>query len=256
MNVTLIQTELFWEDKEANINHFSALINEINEPTDIIVLPEMFATGFTMNAEKYFEIMDGEIVNWMKEKSSAKNAAICGSLIIKENNKCYNRFVFVRPDGVIFTYDKKHLFRMGEEHHHYSSGIQQMTIDYKGFKILPMVCYDIRFPVWLRRTKKLNYDLMIVVANWPERRAAHWKTLLQARAIENQSYVIGVNRIGNDGNGIYHAGDSSVINAKGEIIFQQSHQSFTKTFNINLDELIAWRNTFPAIEDADSFIFD
>jgi predicted amidohydrolase len=145
---------------------------------------------------------------------------------------------------------------MGEEHHHYLSGTQQVIINYKGFKILPMVCYDIRFPVWLRRTKKLNYDLMIVVANWPERRAAHWKTLLQARAIENQSYVLGVNRIGNDGNGIYHAGDSSVINAKGEIIFQQTHQSFIKTFNINLDELTLWRNTFPVIEDADSFTFE
>lgn len=256
MNVTLIQTELFWEDIEANMNHFSTLINEVNELTDIIILPEMFATGFTMNAEKYFEIMDGKIVNWMKEKSIEKNAAICGSLIIKESNKYYNRFVFVCPDGAIFTYDKKHLFRMGEEHNQFSSGTQQIIIDYKGFKILPTVCYDIRFPVWLRRTKKINYDMMIVVANWPERRAEHWKTLLQARAIENQSYVIGVNRIGNDGNGIYHAGDSSVINAKGEIIFQQTHQSFAKTVNINLDELTTWRNTFPVIEDADSFTFE
>lgn len=254
--ITLIQTELYWEDKEGNISHFSKLIDDINEHTDIIILPEMFSTGFSMNTSKLAENMDGSVVKWMKNTAQKKKAVICGSLIIEENNNYFNRFIWADVDGKIQFYDKQHLFRMAEENNFYKSGERKVVIHYKGFNILPIICYDLRFPVWLRRTKKHDYDLMIVVANWPEKRVTHWKTLLQARAIENQSFVAAVNRVGKDGNGFIYSGESAIINPKGETIFQEANQSFTKTFLIDLDEVIDWRNKFKAIEDADNFMFE
>lgn len=256
MNVTLIQSDLFWENKSSNITYFTKCIDEIKEQTDLIMLPEMFSTGFTMNTKTFAEPMNGEVVEWMKETAKRNNAAICGSLIIEENNKFYNRFVWVDAEGKLFHYDKKHLFRMGDENNNYTSGNDRIIIDYKGFKIFPLVCYDLRFPVWMNRTKFFDYDLIIIVANWPERRSLAWKTLLQARAVENQCYVAAVNRTGNDGNGMYHSGDSSIINPKGEIIFQKSDETFVKTFSLNINDAIEWRKLFPVIEDADNFIFD
>lgn len=256
LTITLIQAELFWENKEVNIHHFTKLIEDIKEQTDVIILPEMFSTGFSMNASALAEKMDGPVVSWMKETAKKKQAVICGSLIIEEDEKYYNRFVWVGTDGIVQCYNKRHLFRMANENDFYTNGTKKIIIEYKGFKIFPAVCYDLRFPVWLRRTKQFDYDMMIVVANWPERRAQHWKALLQARAIENQCYVAAVNRVGNDGNGFLYSGESSLINPKGEIFFQQANESFTKTFTIELAEVNEWRNNFKAIEDADSFVFE
>ena len=256
LQITLIQSELSWENTDKNILHFTKQIENINEQTDVIILPEMFTTGFTMNASALAETMDGKTVTWMKQMAQKKQAAICGSLIIEENNQFYNRFIWVESDGKIQFYDKRHLFRMADENNFYTSGTTKILIEYKGFKIFPIVCYDLRFPVWLRRTKQFDYDLMVVVANWPERRIHHWKTLLQARAIENQCYVAAVNRVGNDGNGFLYSGESSLINPKGEIVLQQANESFTKTFTLNQGEVIEWRNNFKAIEDADNFAFE
>jgi len=256
LTITLIQTELFWENKEVNIHHFTKLIEDIKEQTDVIILPEMFSTGFSMNASALAEKMDGPVVSWMKETAKKKQAVICGSLIIEEDEKYFNRFVWVGTDGIVQSYNKRHLFRMANENDFYTNGTKKIIIEYKGFKIFPAVCYDLRFPVWLRRTKQFDYDMMIVVANWPERRALHWKALLHARAIENQCYVVAVNRVGNDGNGFLYSGESSLINPKGEIVFQQANDSFTKTFTIELAEVNEWRNNFKAIEDADSFVFE
>jgi len=256
MKITLIQSELFWEDKPANIAYFTTCINDLKEQTDIIMLPEMFATGFTMNASQMAETMDGEVVTWMKETAVKKNVAICGSLIIEEKKKYYNRFIWTDAEGRLLIYDKRHLFRMGDENNNYNEGGKRIIIDHKGFRILPLVCYDLRFPVWMRRTKSFDYDLILIVANWPERRNLAWKTLLQARAIENQCYVAAVNRVGNDGNGIYHSGDSSVIDPKGNIIFRLADKSFIKTFSFDIHEISEWRKLFPVIEDADNFIFE
>ena len=253
MDITLIQSKLYWENKEQNVAHFEQLINGIEEHTDLIILPEMFATGFTMNASTYAEKMNGKVIDWMKKTSSKKKASLCGSLIIEDDNKYYNRFIFIEPNGNIHHYDKRHLFRMGEENDHYSRGNGRIIIEQNGFKIFPVVCYDLRFPVWLRRTKEFDYDLMIVVANWPERRNLAWKNLLQARAIENQTYVAGVNRVGEDGSVMYHSGDTTLIDPKGEIICQTAHDAFVKTFTINKTMLDEWRGSFPVIEDADYF---
>ena len=256
LNLTLIQTELFWENKEVNIHHFTELIDDIKEQTDVIILPEMFATGFSMKAQQLAETMDGAVVEWMKQIAHKKQSAICGSIIIEENSNYYNRFIWVEPDRKLQWYDKRHLFRMADEHEFYTRGNEKIIIEYKGFKIFPIVCYDLRFPVWLRRTKKIDYDLLIVVANWPERRVAHWKTLIQARAIENQSYVAAINRVGTDGNGFIYSGESSLVNPKGEILFQQANESVSKTLKINLDDVMEWRKAFNAIEDADNFVIE
>lgn len=256
LSLTFIQSELFWENKEVNVSHFSKLIDDIKEQTDIIILPEMFSTGFTMNASILAERMDGPVVSWMKKIASSKKVAICGSLIIEENNQYFNRFIWAGIEGEIQFYDKRHLFRMADENNTYTSGQSKLLINYNGIKIFPVICYDLRFPVWLRRTKLFDYDLMIVVANWPERRVHHWKTLLQARAIENQSFVAAVNRVGNDGNGFLYTGESSLINPKGDIVFQHANESITKTVTIDLNEVDEWRESFKAIEDADNFVFE
>jgi predicted amidohydrolase len=256
LDITLIQTELFWENKEVNIHHFTELIDDIKEQTDVIILPEMCATGFSMKAQQLAESMDGAVVEWMKQMAHKKQSVICGSLIIEENSNYYNRFIWVEPDGKLQWYDKRHLFRMTGEHDFYKRGEKKIIIEYKGFKIFPIVCYDLRFPVWLRRTKKTDYDLLIVVANWPERRVSHWKTLIQARAIENQVYVAAVNRVGTDGNGFIYSGETSLVNPKGEILFQQANESVSKTLTINSEDVIEWRKAFNAIEDADNFVIE
>lgn len=253
LHITLVQSNLYWEDKAANIRHFDSLINNINQPSDIVVLPEMFSTGFSMKPEQLAEQANSDTLQWLKQKAAQTQQVICGSVMFEENKAYYNRFVWSLPDGGLHVYNKRHLFRMGEENQHYTAGHQKSIISYKGWNILPVVCYDLRFPVWLRRTEASNYDLMIVVANWPERRSAHWKALLVARAIENQCFVVAVNRIGTDGNGVNHSGDSCIISPKGEIIYQQANEAFVQTFGIDLQEVITYRKEFPVEADRDNF---
>lgn len=264
LKVTTIQAALHWEDKEKNFLMFSEKIDSIPEATDLIVLPEMFTTGFSMKPEKFAEPMSGRTVSWIKNKSSEKNCVITGSFICEEDGKFYNRLIWANPDGSYYTYDKRHLFRMAHEDAHYSAGQNKLIIELKGWKICPLVCYDLRFPVWSRNTPAAQltkdstpayeYDLLIYVANWPEVRSYPWRTLLLARAIENQCYVVGLNRIGDDGNNIYHSGDSAIINAKGAVISHtKPHEESVETVELNYTELQDFRKAFPALLDADSF---
>lgn len=259
--VTLIQSTLHWEDKAANLSMFTNKIRSINEKTHIIILPEMFSTGFTMNAETFAETMDGNSFDWMQRTAKEKRAVITGSVIIKENNFYYNRLIWMLPNGEYGYYDKRHLFAYAGEDKHYSSGNKRLITSVGGWKINVQVCYDLRFPVWARQQVNLKdeemltpeYDVLIYVANWPERRNHAWKTLLQSRAIENQCYVIGVNRVGNDGNNIYHSGDSMVVNPIGEILYQKAHEQDIFTVELRKDMLEETRLKFPFWKDADIF---
>ncbi|MCW3075704.1 MAG: Amidohydrolase, partial [Bacteroidetes bacterium] len=226
MKVTLIQSGLFWENRAKNISHFDELLNSITEETDLIILPEMFTTGFTMHPEKFSEPAEDATLEWLKQKAKQKKAVITGSVAVQENGKYFNRLYWADEHGKVSYYNKRHLFRIGKEDQHYEAGDHKIITQIKGWNICPLVCYDLRFPVWSRnKYKKISdtiveseYDVLIYIANWPEIRNYPWKQLLIARAIENQSYVIGVNRIGTDGNGYNHSGDSVVINPKGNII--------------------------------------
>ena len=252
LKVTIIQSNLHWEDKEANLKMFTDKISAINESTDLIVLPEMFTTGFSMNRSSLAETMDGETVNWMQLISVKNRCAVTGSFICEENGKYYNRLVWVSESGICSVYDKKHLFSMGAENEHYSNGNNKLIVTLKGWTICPLICYDLRFPEWSRNTKNNPYDLLIYVANWPQRRQHPWKTLLLARAIENQSYVVGLNRVGNDVHNIYYSGDSTIINFKGEIIsFTKPDEESTETVTLSYDDLMKFRNEFPVLNDAD-----
>lgn len=251
LKVTLIQTKLYWEDKIANREMFTQKISEISEPTDLIVLPEMFSTGFSMDTS-LAETNDGETVAWLKKQAKSAKAVITGSIIVKDNESYYNRLFWVQPDGVYKTYDKRHLFTLANEQDYYSAGNKHLIVDLKGWKISPLICYDLRFPVWSRNT--MNYDLLIYVANWPERRNHAWKTLLLARAIENQSYVVGVNRIGDDGNSVYHSGDSAVINPMGQIISSiNAGEEDVQTITMSKEYLTKIRTKLSFLKDQDSF---
>jgi omega-amidase len=253
LRITLIQSNLHWENSELNLQMFSEKINAIKEETDIIVLPEMFSTGFTMNAKQMAESMEGTTVQWMKKMSEKKNCIITGSIIIKEDNKFYNRLLWITPEKISF-YNKRHLFSYAGEDKTYTGGDKKIIVHYKGWNILPLVCYDLRFPVWNRRTNNDNYDLIIYVANWPERRIHAWKQLLIARAIENQCYVAGLNRVGNDGNNIYHSGESAVIDFKGEqLLIIDNKQEFISTTTLSKNNLDEFRKHFAFFQDADSF---
>ena len=253
LKITLIQADLFWEEKEKNLAILFEKISSIREETDLIILPEMFSTGFTMNAAKLAETMDGPSVKWMKEIATSKKCAVTGSLIIKDGDKYFNRLIWMTSDNIQY-YDKRHLFSYAGEDMTYGKGDTKIIVTLKGWRILPLICYDLRFPVWSRRTKKEDYDLMIYVANWPERRIHAWKQLLFARAIENQCYVAGVNRIGNDGNEIFHSGESGIIDFKGENIFNgNTNEAFIFTQTISKEHLTNFRKQFAFFQDGDSF---
>ena len=252
LTITCVQTSLIWENSEANLTHFDGLLNKVTSETEVIVLPEMFTTGFTMNAAAVAEKMDGKTVNWMKVKSGELNSAIAGSLIIEEDGKFFNRLVWAQPDGKVFTYDKRHLFRMGDEEKVFTAGKERLIVDYKGWKYCPLVCYDLRFPVW-SRNRKDEFDCLLYVANWPGVRSYPWSQLLIARAIENQVYVAGCNRIGNDNKEQYYSGDSAVIDFKGEVISSCRHQEAVFTTVLQKDALDEYRKVFPAWMDADRF---
>lgn len=250
MKVIIIQPDIKWEDRKSNILKYYDYFMNIQK-CDIIVLPEMFTTGFTMNPKLHYETMYGETISWMKFWASKIDTAICGSLVIKDSENYYNRFVFVKPDGSVEFYDKRHLFSLGKEDKFYERGIEQKIIEWRGFKILPIICYDLRFPVWSRYTSDNEYDMMICVANWPESRSIAWKTLLKSRAIENQSFVIGCNRIGLDGNGINHSGDSMIIGPIGEIL-SEPHNDIIE-YELDIDYLKKTRNDFQFLNDGDLF---
>ena len=262
MKVTLIQTTLHWEDRQKNLLHFNALVNSISEPTDLIILPEMFTTGFTMDPARFADPLNGPSLQWMAKKAKEKNAVITGSVAVNDNGNYYNRLFWVEPNGTVNTYDKRHLFRMAGEDKHYAMGTKKIITNLKGFKICPQICYDLRFPVWSRNTfTKTNgvptasYDVLLYVANWPEVRSYPWKQLLIARAIENQCYVIGVNRIGKDGNDFMHSGDSMVINPRGEIISKtKANEESVETITLDKTYLEDFRKAFPVGLDSDDFI--
>jgi predicted amidohydrolase len=258
LKVTLIQTSLHWENIEENLRMFDEKINSIKERTEVVILPEMFSTGFSMAPERLAQTMDGSAVQWMKKKAAEKNVIIAGSLIIEEGGRYFNRLIWMQPNGVFGTYDKRHLFGYAGEHEHYQPGDKRLIAQVKGWKVCLNVCYDLRFPVWSRNaispeTDAPAYDVLINVANWPERRSTPWKTLIHARAIENQCYAIGVNRVGNDGNNIYHSGDSSLIDPLGEIIYRKSHDEDIFTTTLERSRLDEVRKNFPFLKDADKF---
>lgn len=262
LTLSLIQTSLHWEDKAANLAQLEALIKGIPEKTEVVILPEMFSTGFSMQPEKLAETMEGPSVQWMKRVAAEKRIILTGSLIIEENGDYFNRLIWMLPNGQYGVYDKRHLFGYADEDQHYAPGNKRFIASVKGWKILLLVCYDLRFPVWSRqngalqedRSKAPEYDLIIYVANWPERRNHAWKTLLQARAIENQCFVAGVNRTGNDGNEIYHSGDSMIVNPMGEILATKAHEPWVHTLTLQRDELDNVRNKLPFLKDADDFL--
>ncbi|NAS31202.1 amidohydrolase [Flavobacteriaceae bacterium R38] len=250
LKLALIQTDLFWERPQENRDNIENQLNNINEKVDIIILPEMFSSGFTMNPKVVSEKMDGETVQWMKQKAVTTNAAICGSLVIEDSDKFYNRFLFVKPDGEIECYDKRHTFTLAGEHEVYESGLEKIIIDYKGWKICPLICYDLRFPVWARNVE--DYDLLLYVANWPTPRINAWDALLKARAIENMSYCIGVNRIGEDENGHEYSGHSAVYDVLGKPInfSEKKEVIITEIFK---REIELYRNKLKFLQDRDTF---
>jgi omega-amidase len=256
LTITLIQPNLFWEDKTANLQMLSQKIDCITVPTEIIVLPEMFSTGFSMQPEKLGETMEGETIAWMKNIAATKKIILTGSVIIQEENKYYNRLIWMLPNGQYGHYDKRHLFAYANEHQHYTAGNKRLIAQVKGWKINLQVCYDLRFPVWARQQSPDEFDIILYVANWPERRSHAWKTLLTARAIENQCYAIGVNRVGNDGNNIYHSGNSMVVDALGNELYHKADDEDVFTITLQKDTLQETRNKFPFLKDADSFVIN
>ncbi|MCF8366944.1 MAG: amidohydrolase [Bacteroidales bacterium] len=257
LSLTLLQADLIWENTEKNLAAFDDRISMIDQVTDLIVLPEMFNTGFSIHPENIAEPPFGKTFIWMQQKAAQKNAAISGSVLTQENDKYYNRLYFVFPDGSHRQYNKKHLFRLGKEWQVFSAGSQKLILEYKGWKICPLICYDLRFPVWSKNRlikENYEYDLLIYVANWPEVRNHAWKHLLIARAIENQAYVVGVNRVGTDGNGVDHSGDSIVLNGQGQKIAQaQPFQDEMITADLSKTELEDFRSLFPFSLDWDVF---
>ena len=268
LSITTIQSHLHWQDKAANLKMFEEKIDRIQEKTEIVVLPEMFSTGFIVQPEALAETMDGETVQWMKHVAAKKKIILTGSVIIKEDEtvqaagsvptRYYNRLIWMLPNGQFGFYDKRHRFAFAGEDQHYTAGKKRVIASVKGWKINLIVCYDLRFPVWSRQTpftaeEGHEYDVLICVANWPERRNTAWKTLLQARAIENQSYVIGVNRVGKDGTDLYHSGDSMVIDPLGEILYHKKDEEDIFTTVLNKEHLQNVREKLPFWRDSDQF---
>ncbi len=262
--ITIIQSNLFWEDIDKNLELFSKKISSIKETTDLIILPEMFSTGFTMNAKTCSEEMNGKTIGWLRSKAKEKNCVITGSIIIRSESPSpsergwgeafHNRLIWMRPDGTFNMYDKRHLFSLADEQKTYTAGNKKIIPEINGWKICPLICFDLRFPVWSRRTKKEDYDLLIYVANWPDKRIHAWRQLLVARAIENQCYVAGVNRIGDDGNAMHHSGYSAVTDFKGEQLSQtKPDEESVETISLDKKSLLDFRKHFPFADDADNF---
>jgi omega-amidase len=252
LKIALIQPDIKWEDRDANLYALSEQIKGIADQVDAVILPEMFTTGFTMRSRELAEGMDGKSISWMRMISDKHGCVTAGSLIISQGKSRYNRFIWMEPGGKITAYDKRHLFSISGEDEHYAPGQSLANMEINGFRVRPLVCYDLRFPVWSRNTG--TYDLLIYVANWPAVRRDVWISLLKARAIENQSFVIGVNRVGKDGMGIEYAGDSMAYDAKGRVITSLPQEKVgTGMVHLSLQELMAFRQKFPVWKDADRF---
>jgi omega-amidase len=261
LSITVIQSLLHWQDKPANLAMFELKINAIKEKTEIVVLPEMFSTGFSIQPALLAETMEGETVAWMKRLSAQKKIILTGSLIIEENGHYYNRLLWVLPNGQLGVYDKRHRFAFAGENEQFTAGSKRLIASVKGWKINLLVCYDLRFPVWARQApaqppplgEELEYDVLVYVANWPERRNHAWKTLLQARAIENQCYVVGANRVGDDGNNIHYSGDSMVVDPLGEVLHTRAHDEDVFTIVLQKEKLDEVRAKLPFWKDGDAF---
>jgi predicted amidohydrolase len=253
LRLALVQTDLQWQEAAHNRTLLEALIRPLAGTTDLIILPEMFTSAFAMGSGAIAEEHPGPTLAWMQKMAAHTNAALTGSIAATEDGKRYNRLLFVKPDGSYSAYDKKHLFRMLGEDRRYAAGSAKVLVEWRGWRILPLVCYDLRFPVWSRYTPAEPYDLMIFVANWPAPRNHHWRTLLQARAIENLAYVAGVNRIGRDGNNLDYVGHSAVVDPQGKEILQAGTAAGVYPTQISLTGLSRWREAFPAWMDADRF---
>ncbi len=252
LKITIIQSQLHWEDPEANRAMFEEKIRNVKEETDLIILPEMFTTGFTMNAEPNAEGETGLTLPWLKKLAKTKNCAITGSIIIRENGLFYNRLYFVTEEGIVETYDKKHTFTLAGEHKIFTAGTIKTIIEYKGWRICPLICYDLRFPVWARNAE--DYDLLLYVANWPETRTSAWDALLKARAIENMSYCIGVNRIGLDGNAYNYIGHSAGYDVLGKHISTQDFETeFVETILLSKKHIEDNRSHLQFLNDRDAF---
>ncbi len=258
LNVHLVQSPLHWEDPERNLSMFEEKLSEIDTSPDLIVLPEMFTTGFTMIPHNLAEPMEGRTMQWMQEKAQMLDCVITGSIIIRDDSKYYNRLVWMQPDGQYHCYDKKHLFTYAGENKHYSPGTGKLIVELKGWKIMPVICYDMRFPAWCRNSYDEDtgfaYDAMLNVANWPGSRSHAWRVLLMARAIENQSFVIGLNRVGEDGNNIAYSGDSAIIDPRGENLSDiMPGREASETVIMPRCQLDSFRDTFRAWVDWDAF---
>ncbi len=258
LTITTIQSSLHWEDPEANRRMFEEKIESVSEKMELVVLPEAFTTGFSMQPEKLAETMEGPTLAWMKSLAARKRIILTGSVFIKESDLYYNRLLWVLPNGQIGHYDKRHRFAYAGEDQHFSAGNRRFIASVKGWRIFLQVCYDLRFPVWSRQqtdrsAEAAEYDVLITVANWPERRNHAWKTLLAARAIENQCYVVGVNRVGEDGKGIYHSGDSMILDPLGTPLYQKEHGEDIHTLTLEKSNLDKIRQQLPFLRDADAF---
>ena len=254
LDITLIQSPLLWEDVNGNLALFEDLIHRYVQKPTLIILPEMFTTGFSMNPSQHAEEMNGVSMEWLKAMAAKCKSIITGSLAIKENNAYYNRLVWMQPDGHFGYYDKRHLFSYAGEDKQFTRGEKRFIAQVNGWKICAMICYDLRFPVWSRHQKEQEFDVLIYVANWPQRRSAAWNTLLKARAIENQCYVIGVNRTGVDGMNMEYLGDSQVISPMGEVLFHTQDETCVHSFSLSKKEIESVRTQFPFLNDRDDFV--
>ena len=251
LRVSTVQSNLVWEDIEANLSQFAPKIASLKGRTDVVVLPEMFTTGFTNNRTELAEPADGKTFQWMYQQSTAINAVITGSYIVEEAGKYYNRLIWMQPNGQYAAYNKHYLFTKAKEDAYYERGQERILIDWKGWKICPLICYDLRFPMWARNT--VGYDLLLYVANWPVMRATHWKALLMARAIENQAFTIGVNRTGVDGNDLYYSGDTSVIDYSGGVVYQTAHAEDIFTVALNYKAQQEYRKKLCFLPDQEAY---
>jgi len=260
LHVTLVQTKIHWQAPEENLAWFGSRLEQLFGKTDLIILPEMFTTGFSMEPGKFAEKTEGRAMQWMQDMASKYQAAVVGTLMMEERGAYYNRAVWMLPNGTYFFYDKRHLFRMAGEQNHYKQGEKRLIFEYKGWNICPLICYDLRFPVWSRNrilAGSYEYDLLIYMANWPEKRSFAWKSLLIARAIENQSFVAGINRVGNDGNGVMYSGDSVILDYTGEKISRtERFGDRVETVALKKTALLDFRAQFPAGMDADRFVIE
>jgi predicted amidohydrolase len=254
LNISYVQLDTAWQDISANLSRLTEILKALNPETDLLVLPEMFSTGFTMTPETCAEKMEGSAVRWMQGQATLRNMTVAGSLVIEDEGKYYNRFVFVHANGKLDYYNKRHLFSLSGEHEKYTQGNQNITIDIQGWKVRPQICYDLRFPVWSKNRDE--YDLLLYSANWPEKRIEHWRKLLMARAIENQAYTMGINRVGTDGNDLTFNGSSMLVSPMGDVLHESDNKEVLEMVSLDKQKIAEFRDFLSVLKDADSFSID